>query len=292
MKALATLVAAAFVWIGFAPTSHAQAYLSMDTPIAIPDGPGVPTACGSPGTPITSSITVADGGTISDLDVRLEVAHTWVGDLVITLDNGSTTIDLIREPGDLDDSTGCGDSSDGFNMIVDDEGTDGSTEDAPATPGGTEPAYTTGGRYTPNGSLSDFDGQTIAGTWTLTVIDTGAGDTGDLLEWELLFNGAFPTANENGPEGGIPDGYALSDVYPNPFRSEASFSLTVARAQEVTVGLYNLLGQRVATIYEGTLAAGQDQQLTVESGGLASGLYLIRVDAEDFSDTRRVTLLQ
>ena len=279
MKALATLAAAAFLMFGMSAEAHAQAYPSTDAPAAIPDGgPG----CGPEGTALTSSITVADGGTVSDLDVRLDITHTWVGDLIVRLDDGTTTVDLVNQPGDLDNGTGCGSSEDNIVAIGDDEGGSGSFEDSAP--------YAAGGRYTTNDALSAFDGANLAATWTLTVIDTGGGDLGTLNGWELLFNGASPTAIEGGSEG-IPGSYALSDVYPNPFRSEASFTLEVAETQRVTVGVYNLLGQRVSTLYDGTLAAGQAQQLRVQSAGLASGLYLVRVDGEAFSDTRRVTLL-
>jgi predicted outer membrane repeat protein len=85
--------------------------------------------------------------------------------------------------------------------------------------------------------------------------------------------------------------YALS-AYPNPFRSSARINLAAKEAQVVTVEVYDVLGRRVAVLFDGEVAAGQTQALRLAGQGLASGVYLVRVTGETFTATRRVTLVR
>ncbi len=89
----------------------------------------------------------------------------------------------------------------------------------------------------------------------------------------------------------LPDGYVLSAVYPNPFNPQASFTLALPQAQEVTVAVYDMLGRRVATLHEGMLAA-QQHRFTLDAAGWPSGLYLVRAVGEQFAATQRAVLLK
>ncbi len=104
-----------------------------------------------------------------------------------------------------------------------------------------------------------------------------AGDMGDAV------------ANEDDVAG---LGGALSriETYPNPFAQELQYKLEVAAAQEVEVGVYDVLGRRVATLHEGVLAAGSQHTFTLNGSELPNGLYLIQAKGEHFSETTRVTL--
>lgn len=87
-------------------------------------------------------------------------------------------------------------------------------------------------------------------------------------------------------------GPVLTAAYPNPFYTRTSFSVRVSTTQRVSVGVYNVLGQRVRLLYEGTVAADQPQHFTLHAGTLPSGLYLYRVQGETFVATRRVVLVR
>ena len=88
------------------------------------------------------------------------------------------------------------------------------------------------------------------------------------------------------------DGYALSSAYPNPFGDDTRLTLSVARAQHVTVVVLDITGRRVATVYDGTVTPGASTTLKIDGAGLPSGLYLVRVSGEDFSTTRRISLVR
>ena len=81
---------------------------------------------------------------------------------------------------------------------------------------------------------------------------------------------------------GVPDVARLTPPYPNPFREQTRFSVTVQQPQRVRVEVYDLLGRRVAQLFDGALAAQQQQDVTFEAAGLATGLYVYRVIGETF----------
>jgi len=85
----------------------------------------------------------------------------------------------------------------------------------------------------------------------------------------------------------------LSSPAPNPARTTTRFQFGVRGASEATVELYNLLGQRVATLYEETPAAGQTQAVHLRGetlGRLPSGTYFLRLEAGGRSRTRCLTI--
>lgn len=84
---------------------------------------------------------------------------------------------------------------------------------------------------------------------------------------------------------------ALTSAAPNPFSNRTRFSLTVPSTQDVTVDVFNLLGQRVQTLYAGVLRAGESRTFTFDAGSLPSGIYLYRAQGERFVATRRVLLV-
>lgn len=133
--------------------------------------------------PVTDSITIGANETITDLDVSLNVIHSWVGDLTIALthDDTNTTITLVDRPGHPfdDPADGC----DGSNIITDlDDDASNSVEDSCDDVSGL-----TNGPYAPDMALSAFNGQDLAGSWTLSIIDNiPAVDDGTLVQWCLL----------------------------------------------------------------------------------------------------------
>lgn len=90
----------------------------------------------------------------------------------------------------------------------------------------------------------------------------------------------------------VPGTYALSDVYPNPFNPRAQFTLAVEQAQHVRIAVYNLLGEEVALLHDGTLAGETTHTFAFEAGTLPSGLYLVRVAGERFTAVRQALLLK
>ncbi|PKA83570.1 putative secreted protein (Por secretion system target) [Ulvibacter sp. MAR_2010_11] len=143
---------------------------------------GPNTVSDSPGTAIldnttvSTSIVVGDSFTITDLNVALDISHTWVGDLQITLESPAGTQVLIFDGG----SDGC--SGDNIIDTYDDESSN------PLVCNGGSPDAFPLADYIPSNALSAFDGEDTAGTWILSVEDTAGGDTGTINSWSLIYD--------------------------------------------------------------------------------------------------------
>lgn len=126
---------------------------------------------------VSDTIVIPTGGRLTDLDVYLDVNHTWVGDVVASLQNVSTGAKAtLVDPSD----DNC--DADNFAITLDDEA-DTPVVNACAT--GNTPAFPAT-RYQPNQPLSVFDNQTYAGAWVLTLDDVYPdADDGQLNKWCL-----------------------------------------------------------------------------------------------------------
>ncbi len=104
------------------------------------------------------------------------------------------------------------------------------------------------------------------------------------------FTVAVGTAVEQAGEG-VPGAYRLYQNYPNPFNPQTALRFDLPAASEVTLAVYDVLGRMVETLVSGTLPAGR-YTFAWEAGDHPSGLYLARLQAGPFSQTRRMLLLK
>ncbi len=88
----------------------------------------------------------------------------------------------------------------------------------------------------------------------------------------------------------------LDGNYPNPFREQTTIHFTLPEANEVTVSVFDITGRKVATLVNQSLVAGAHEvQWSGRTDGgqkLASGVYFYRIEAGDFTQTRRMTLVR
>ena len=81
---------------------------------------------------------------------------------------------------------------------------------------------------------------------------------------------------------------SLSAVTPNPARGAARLTLTLPAAQHVRAVVTDALGRQVAVLADGEISG--TVELTVDTAGLAAGVYVVRVEGETFAETRRLTV--
>ena len=129
-----------------------------------------------------------------------------------------------------------------------------------------------------------------------------------------------PSANQNGPalglfaalpsgnvveftnvvgideKGNLPTTFAISQNYPNPFNPTTSIKYQLPQTADVTITIYNLLGQKVRTLVNDKKEPGYYE---VEWNGLndhdvqvATGLYIYRIKAADFVSSKKMLLLK
>ncbi len=85
--------------------------------------------------------------------------------------------------------------------------------------------------------------------------------------------------------------FALGAPYPNPSAGSVVVPLSLGRAAEARVVVYDVLGRQVATLAEGLLEAGA-HTLTLEAARLPAGVYLVRAASEEFTTSQRITVVR
>jgi hypothetical protein len=95
--------------------------------------------------------------------------------------------------------------------------------------------------------------------------------------------------NEGAPQ--LPSQYKLHAAYPNPFNPTTTIKFDVPEAGNVRIIIYNILGQQVAELVNANLSAGSHQRVW-NAAGVSSGIYLVRMEANNFTQTRKITLLR
>ena len=89
----------------------------------------------------------------------------------------------------------------------------------------------------------------------------------------------------------LPMEFVLSQNYPNPFNPTTRVAYSVPRTGHVSLKVYNLLGMTVATLYEGVRQSGRFEA-TFDATGLTSGVYMCRMSAGNFVETKKLVLLK
>ncbi|MGB0649892.1 MAG: PKD domain-containing protein [Rhodothermales bacterium] len=90
----------------------------------------------------------------------------------------------------------------------------------------------------------------------------------------------------------LPETFVLRAAYPNPFNPTTTVTYGVPAAAEVRITATDLLGRQVATLVSGDMKAAGYHTVQFNADGLASGTYLIRMEAGDFVATQQVVLLK
>jgi len=145
-------------------------------------------------------------------------------------------------------------------------------------------------------SLVPFFDTVPAGATTVTV--SSPGQQSDInfalpavdLE-DLLTDVEELPANDSKPES-----FQLFQNYPNPFNPSTAITFSVPRAAELQISIYNILGQRIKTLFEGHKEAGVHtvQWNGLDDGGVqvAAGLYLMRMESASQTLSRKMLLVK
>ena len=89
----------------------------------------------------------------------------------------------------------------------------------------------------------------------------------------------------------IPHSFALHQNYPNPFNPTTTIAYSLPKREHVTLRVFNLLGQEVATLVDEVQGAG-NRSVKFSSTGLVSGIYFYRFSSESFSQIRKLVILK
>ena len=89
----------------------------------------------------------------------------------------------------------------------------------------------------------------------------------------------------------MPTDFALSQNYPNPFNPSTVIRFELPRESYVSLKVYTPLGQEIKTLIDGTRSAGV-YEVRFDAAGLPSGMYIYRMKAGEFVQTKRLMLLR
>ena len=89
----------------------------------------------------------------------------------------------------------------------------------------------------------------------------------------------------------IPDKYALEQNYPNPFNPRTSIKFAIPKESDVNLSVYNVLGELVITLVNGQMKSGY-YEYEFNAALFSSGVYLYRIKAGDFIQTKKMLLMK
>jgi len=93
------------------------------------------------------------------------------------------------------------------------------------------------------------------------------------------------------PVRGIPQDFAISAVYPNPFNSSTQIEFTLPTTQRVSLRLFDIMGREAIVLVDETKTAGT-HRITVNGSGLSSGIYFCCLQAGTEMQTQKIILLK
>lgn len=100
-----------------------------------------------------------------------------------------------------------------------------------------------------------------------------------------------PGATVNNEEGTKPLEYSLSQNYPNPFNPSTTITYSIVHPGNVNISVYNLLGQKVATLINENKTTGT-YQIRFNAASLSSGVYFYRLETGSFVSQHKMTLIK
>jgi hypothetical protein len=112
--------------------------------------------------------------------------------------------------------------------------------------------------------------------------DLGANESGAPAE-------TYPIGVEDEPNSPIT--FSLSQNYPNPFNPSTTIKFTIPKSGFVTLKVFNILGQEVARLADGELTAG-NHEVKFDASRLSSGVYIYKLQANDFSSSKKMMLIK
>ena len=109
---------------------------------------------------------------------------------------------------------------------------------------------------------------------------------------QIDYNGHITLSTPVQIELDVPGTHYLASIFPNPFNPQARFSIMVRHTQRVRIEIYDVMGRLVDLLHDAPLSARQHHPFFLDGSTWSSGSYTVRILGEDFTDTRRITLIK
>jgi beta-glucanase (GH16 family) len=145
----------------------------------------------------------------------------------------------------------------------------------------------------------DMSGAGFVNQWDIItlIFDFQPGQIGDgsaNFTWyfdDLVVNASTTPTSAEGRGVDLPHAYQLHQNYPNPFNPTTSVQFDLPRASNVTIEVFNVWGQRIEVLADGSFQSGT-HSVSFDASGLPSGTYFYRMQAGSFIQTQKMTLVK
>lgn len=120
-----------------------------------------------------------------------------------------------------------------------------------------------------------------------------AGSPNNEYGWGIInaYNAAFSLTGIASGENNLPENIELLPAYPNPFNPSTTIRYRIPEAGDISLTIFNLLGQKVAALVQGRQSAGE-HQLTWDAAALPSGIYYLVLRAGQQQQVQKAVLLR
>ena len=212
---------------------------------------------------VTSTLNIPTGGTISDVNIDVDITHTWINDLTLRLTSPTGTIvTLIANP------CNPGASVNDILATFDDSGTAFVCGDFPGV----------SGIVLPSQALTAFNGQSSTGTWTLTVVDAFNQDGGAINAWSLNICSLAPLGIEE-------NGLQNFAVFPNPNNGNFTVQFNSITNNEIKINVNDIRGRAVfSKNYSNNGLFSENLNLD----NLQAGVYLVTVQDGNRKEVKKI----
>jgi len=129
--------------------------------------------------------------------------------------------------------------------------------------------------------------QTTAAAYTGGAAGYPAGD----LNWFPTRKSAWLLTDVERTTAGVPQTFELSQNYPNPFNPTTNLEYSISKSSNVVLEVFNVLGQSVAKLVDEHQTPGT-YRTSFDGAKLSSGVYVYRLKANDFVQTRKMVLMK
>ena len=240
-------------------TTFCSIAVSTNVPVVIPSS-------GTPTVNSTLTIPTVDNVVIQKVTVTLNITHSWINDLIVTLISPTgTQVQLMNRE--------CNPNQGIPNAIAtfDDSGI--------TLVCGTNPGVS--GVILPEQPLSTLNGQNSQGVWTLRVQDVFNQDGGAINSWSL------DICSENEPAS-IADVTTLNlGLYPNPTKESFTVQLEQVHSDKIGVAVYDMRGR---VIFDQFFANNGTFNQEIQLANPQAGIYLVKVSDGTRNETKRLII--
>lgn len=242
--------------VGYIVTNTCNTYTNSNV-LVIPDGTGANVY----GAVVSNTINVPTNITITDVNIGLNVTHTYPQDLQIAINHPDATQVLVW-------NRACA-GNDNFNVIL----SDGSaTFSCVANMTGT---------FAPSNPLSAYNGKPSNGTWALLARDGYDGDTGQINSWSVEV--CSQTITLSSESFGL-DNFTL---YPNPNNGSFNIQFNSNTGSEIKVNVHDIRGREIFNkSFDNNGLFNENLQLN----NVQSGVYLVTVEDGTRKEVKKIVI--